>query len=132
MNPNKKILSRQSSIDTVGILASSICAIHCLLLPMILSMSAFGGFVFLNNPVLENIFLATSAFVAIGSLLTSYIRHHRKFTAIGILLFGFLFIGLSRFVAGFNESLLTSSGAAMVALAHYVNFRLCKNVHQHP
>lgn len=112
--------------------ASSVCTIHCLLLPVILSMSAFSSFVFLSDPVLENIFLAVSSLVAVSSLLPAYIRHHRKFTAIGILLFGFLFIGLSRFVDGFPEALLTSSGAATVALAHYVNFRLCKNEHQHP
>jgi hypothetical protein len=94
-------------------------------------MSAFSGFVLLNNPVLENVFLGISVLMGTGSLFPAYIRHHHKFTAIGILLFGFLLIGLSRFIIGFNESLLTSSGATMVSLAHYINFRLCKNAHQH-
>lgn len=132
MSSNKRIVSRQSSIDVVGIIASTVCAMHCLLLPVILSMSAFSGFMLVNHPILENVFIGGSVVVSTSSLLPAYSRHHHKFTAIIILLFGFLLIGLGRFVTGFDESLLTSSGALMVTLAHYVNFKLCKNTHQHP
>jgi hypothetical protein len=92
-----------------------------------MSISAFSGFVFLDDPVLENIVLFVSAVLGVASLFPSYFRHHRKPTAIGILLFGFFLIGLGRFMVNVNESVLVSSGAASVASAHFLNFKLCKS-----
>ena len=113
-------------LDKTGMWTSAICAVHCLMLPALLSFSAFSGLAFLEDPVFENTILIFSALIATSSLFPSFFKHHRNVTAIGVLLIGFLLIGLSRFIVKVNESTLTSSGAAIVASAHFINFRLCK------
>lgn len=123
MNP------RQYLLDKTGMWASALCAIHCIAIPALVSISAFGSWAFLHNENLENFALAASAVLAISSLVPSYARHHQKIAPILILLSGFLLIGLSRFMVDINESAFASSGAVLVALAHYFNYRLCKKFH---
>lgn len=126
-NSNMKLFYDKSAVDTARMWTSSLCAVHCLLLPAFLSLSVFRGFVFLNDPLLENVIIIISAALGEGSLFPSYFRHHRKLTAIGILLFGFLLMRLSRFMVNTNEPVLTSSGAILVASARYLNFKLYKS-----
>lgn len=92
-------------------------------------MSAFGSWSVLHDERIENVVLTLSVAVAVTSLVPSFVRHHRKVLPIVILLAGFLLIGLSRFMVNVNESVLASSGAALVASAHFFNYRFCKRFH---
>ena len=118
--------SRQVILDRAGILTSMLCAVHCMIVPMLISISAFSSWAFLNDERIENVVLLLSAIIALWSLLPSYLKVHRKVTPVVILLSGFLLIGLSRFMVNVNESVLASSGAALVASAHFFNYRFCK------
>ena len=119
--------SRQVILDRAGILTSMLCAVHCMIVPMLISISAFSSWAFLNDERIENVVLLLSAIIALWSLLPSYLKVHRKVTPVVILLSGFLLIGLSRFMVNVNESVLASSGAALVASAHFFNYHFCKN-----
>jgi len=113
-------------MDSTGIIASALCAVHCALLPVLLSISAFSGLAFLDNPLLERIFLCGSMALGISSLLPGYFRYHRKVTAIGILLFGFLCIALSVITHHvIAEVIFVTLGAMMIALAHFLNRKMC-------
>jgi hypothetical protein len=125
VNRDKKISSLSYLLDKAGMWTSAICAIHCIALPMLITASAFSGLVFLNDPRIENSILAGSVLIGTGSLFPSYF-HHRKIFPLLVLLFGFLLIGLSRFMVNDNESVLVASGAASVASAHFLNFRFCR------
>ena len=92
-------------------------------------MSAFSSWTFLHDESIENVVLMISGVIAVISLVPSYVRHHRKLIPIVILLAGFFLIGLSRFAAEVNESVFASSGAALVASAHFLNYRFCKKAH---
>jgi len=121
----KTILS-QRSLDAVGFWASACCSVHCLALPILLSLSAFSHFAFLNQPYVETSMIALSVFIGIGSMVPSYFRYHRKFSALYLLSVGFSLIALSRIVdTEVWEIILTSAGAALVATAHISNHRLC-------
>lgn len=122
-----KTIFNQRSLDAIGFWTSAGCAVHCLLLPLLLSVSVFRSVAFLNQPYLEETILALSVFLGLGSMLPSYFRSHKKFSALYILGVGFALIGLSRIVGlGIGEMVLTSAGAALVATAHISNHRLCK------
>jgi hypothetical protein len=127
VNRNKKFFFNQPATDAAGIWISGICAVHCLLLPGLLSITSFSGLVLITDPLIENGVLIVSALLGISSLLFSYFRHHGKGTAITVLMLGVLLIAVSRFIEGVNEQALASSGAALVAVAHFVNARLCKH-----
>jgi hypothetical protein len=121
--------SRQYFLDKAGIVTSALCAVHCIAIPIIISMSAFSSWAFLHDERIENVVLILSCIIAVFSLVPSYLKHHRKLTPIVILLFGFLLIGLSRILVEVNESVFSSSGATLVASAHFLNYRLCKKSH---
>jgi hypothetical protein len=121
----------QLSLDVTGFWVSVLCALHCVAVPILLSFAAFGSWAVLEEPSIEYTVLGISTVLGVGSLLTSYFRHHRKLTAIGILIAGFTFIAISRQTdKEILEGMLTATGASLVAWSHVVNFRLCKNYHQ--
>ena len=121
--------SRQYLLDKTGMWTSALCAVHCIALPVLISMSAFSSWAFLHDERVENVVLALSAAIAVTSLGPSYVRHHRKILPIVILLSGFFLIGVSRFWIDVSESIFASSGAALVAAAHVLNHRYCKKFH---
>lgn len=123
----KTFLAKVSVVDIVGFWTSAACALHCLILPLLLTMGASSGLAFLDQPYVEGSIIALSVLFGLSSMLPSYFRHHRKFSALCFLFLGFALIGLSR-IAAFEawEIMLTSSGAALVASAHIINYRLRK------
>jgi hypothetical protein len=123
-----RIFFRQPLIDIAGICVSALCAIHCTVLPLVLTISAFNGFLFLDDPKLESMVLVASAIIGTLSLLASYLRYHRKFSAIGILLLGFVLIALGRVTGNpLTESIVTPLGAITIAIAHFSNIKLCRS-----
>lgn len=120
----------QPNLDTTGFWASLICAVHCVVVPMLLSFSVFGALPFLESKAIEYGILGISCIVGCSSLLPSYFRHHRKLNALLFLLTGFGMIVLGQFIdRGFYEVILTSLGAFSIALAHFINYKLCKKYH---
>jgi len=120
-------------MDAFGFTASILCAIHCMAVPILLTVSAWGWLEILNDPSIEMSVVVTSALLAIISIIPSYFRHHRNVKAIVLVASGFLLIGIGRLETGrIPEVLLTSVGAAVVGSAHYVNWRLYRNciIHQ--
>jgi hypothetical protein len=127
---SRKVMFSQNILDKTGMLASGLCAVHCLVLPVFLSFSAFSGISFLNDPLLENSVLVISFVLGAVSFLPSYFKHHRKMTAIIFFLLGFLLIAFSRVViSNVNEAMLTGTGALVITFAHYGNYKLCKRAH---
>lgn len=124
-----RITSRQYLLDKTGMWTSALCAIHCMAVPALVSMSAFSHWTFLQNEHLESAALAIGAVLAISSLLPTYIKHHKNLLPIVVLLAGFILLALSRFVVNVSESIMTSSGAMLVASAHFLNYRFCKKCH---
>lgn len=126
MNPDKRIATITLLLDKAGMWTSILCAFHCLVLPMIVTLSAFSGLVVFSSPAAENIIFGVSVLLGTGSLFPSYFKHHRNIYPVLVLLSGFFFIGLSRFTVNVDESVLVSLGATLVASAHFFNYRLCK------
>lgn len=122
------MISKQYLLDKTGMWTSAICAVHCIVVPVVISFSAFSGWGFLHSESTENVVLTIAIFIAVGSLVPSYIKHHRKVLPILILLLGFFLIAMSRLLVEAHESIMVSSGAALVATAHFSNFRYCKKL----
>ncbi|WP_188459881.1 MerC family mercury resistance protein [Marivirga lumbricoides] len=111
-------------LDIFGILASLLCAIHCLALPILLSISSLAFLDFLANPWIEYSVIIISILIAFYSLLPAY-KQHRKITPLIIVLTGFLLIAIGQsefFIV--PEFTFTSGGAICIALAHSINWRI--------
>ncbi len=114
-------------LDFIGFGASLLCALHCAALPLLLSLAPLAGLQVLENPKIEYAIILTSFFIASLSLGHGYFRLHSKILGLTILLLGFFAIGSAHFlVPEYYETMLTTAGAILVAMAHVVNWKHIK------
>ena len=121
----KKYFS-QELVDNTGACLSFACAIHCMAMPLLVTILPLIGLSFLATERAE-LFLITGAIaLAIGSLAWG-VRHHRSWRAFLILIVALAFIATSRTaVEGSFEVVFYSIGGILLASAHLVNRHLCK------
>ncbi|WP_129713838.1 MerC domain-containing protein [Pedobacter sp. SYP-B3415] len=111
--------------DRLGITASGLCAIHCAVLPFVVSTLPFWGLAFLAHPVFEGTMIIISLMLGLGSIGHSYRFHHRRLGPLFLLAAGFLFILLGHLVEiEWLESILVPSGGVVIACAHLINLRM--------
>jgi len=118
----------QFSWDATGFWVSIICGLHCIAMPVLISIAAI-SLTASQHTSIEYSILGLSSVLGIGSLLPSFFRHHRNIMPVAILLIGFLSIALGHFLIENFESFSTAIGASLIACAHVVNFRMCKKSH---
>ena len=121
----KKYLS-QEFVDNTGACLSFACAIHCIAMPLLITVLPLIGLGFLANERAELVLITVAIVLAIGSLAWG-IRHHRRWRAFLILIVALVFIATARTaVEGTFEVVFYSIGAIVLASAHLVNRHLCK------
>lgn len=112
------------SLDFIGITASLLCAVHCLLIPVFFTVSAFAQLGWLADPLVEFAFIGIGLLVAAWSLTTGYLAQHGRLFPVLIGLSGFLFLLFGRFLPGAWEHVTTPLGGILIATAHWINWRL--------
>jgi hypothetical protein len=114
-----------SRLDRIGIVASTLCAIHCAGSALLVGASALVGF--LRDERTELGFVGASLAVAGSSLLPGFFRHRARAP---LALFGpaAALLAAARLLEweGFVESALSLSGAAILVGAHVANLRACR------
>lgn len=115
-------------LDFIGFSASLLCAIHCISLPIILSLSTLGGLAWLENEAIELSFIACSVIVASWSLFHSYFRVHSRKEALLIAFTGFSIIIISHVFFPSLEPILMMFAGISIAWAHWLNWRLVNQV----
>ena len=112
--------------DTTGACLSVACAVHCLAMPLLVTVLPLIGLGFLANESAELVLITGAIVLAIGSLAWG-VRHHRSWRAFLILIVALAFIATARTaVEGTFEVVFYSIGAILLASAHLVNRYLCK------
>jgi len=128
---------KRVSLDTVGIGASMACAVHCAILPLLITVLPLLGSNILENEKLEYGLLSFSFLIGCWSLGRGYFRHHRRITPLLIFTAGFALLlgGHFSIAGGYWEPAVIFIGAAGVTGAHILNIRRCKQCtvqqHQH-
>lgn len=116
------LLSIRDRLDGVGVLLSGLCAVHCVLGLIFVTVLGLGGEVLLS-PSIHRVGLAFAVAIGAFTLGLSAIRHGRR----GPLIIGAAGITLMTaglFVShGANEAFLTIPGVLLVATAHIRNLR---------
>lgn len=121
----------QNPFDKAAIALSALCALHCLALPIVASTLPLVSTWNLEGEVVHQSLLF---FVIPTSILALYLgcRKHRSYWLSLPLSLGFflmvtaVFLGHS-FLGEAGEKALTLAGAAMLAVGHWLNYRLCLN-----
>lgn len=115
-------LSIRDRLDRAGILLSGLCALHCLLGIVLVSVLGLGGEALLS-PAIHEVGLALAIVVGVLTLGLGVLRHGQT----GPLLIGAGGIVLMASALGVGhglpEALLTVAGVALVATAHIRNLR---------
>jgi hypothetical protein len=113
------------NLDRLGFTASTLCAIHCALLPIFITALPLLGLEFLANEWVELSMIVVSALLGTLSLSLSYRKQHRKLLPFLVLLTGFVLIATGHFCGiAALEPILIPFGGLIVAASHVVNWRL--------
>jgi hypothetical protein len=119
------------SADRLGIWASALCVVHCIVTPVLLSMSVvFSRLIPGEERTHRTLAVGIAALGAIA-LINGYRRHGRRrvFAMMGAGLV-FIFVGAfygSRMPAHIDEVLVTMTGSVLMIAAHRMNHTFCKS-----
>ncbi len=107
-------------LDFLGFVASFICAIHCAIGPLLLTLGMLGGLSWISDPIFELGFLVTSLTIAAFTLVNGYRK--QTIDRLGLILFtsGFSLLLLSSLLPHVHgvELVFAVFGGLTVASAH--------------
>jgi uncharacterized membrane protein YoaK (UPF0700 family) len=115
--------------DAFGIAASVACAIHCAVLPLILSSLPLFGINIIENQGFEFIMIALAFIVGVYSLYHGRKKHHHSFYPMLLFAAGISLLFIKSMLHSHNL-MLQLPAVSLVVIAHYVNYKLCR-VHNH-
>ena len=108
----------------MGIATSMACAIHCALLPVILTSLPVFGINIIHNSFFEWGMIGLAFLVGSYSLFHGYVKHHRSFIPVLVFFTGFVFLVLKQFYPPLEYLFLTIA-VTLIISAHFYNYRLC-------
>lgn len=120
-------LSKQKRLDKAGMWITTLCAIHCLLLPLILPLLALAGLAFIGEDLLENTILGLSVVVGLWSLVGGA-RKHGEWRLLIPLLAGALIYSQRDILGHLGEPFIILVGASLIIYAHWSNLQRSRKV----
>jgi len=113
--------------DKIGISASLICVVHCILLPIFFSALPFFGIEILENPAIEMITIGISFMAGSWALINGYRQYHKNWLLI-LFIIGILLLIVSNTIVTKRslEIALKSVAAAAIVTAHAYNWKFSK------
>ena len=111
--------------DALGVGTSLACAIHCALLPVVLSSLPVFGINIIHNLYVEWGMIALAFVVGSYYLFHGYIKHHRSIKPVLIFSLGFIFLILKQFFTQYEIPFLILA-VVLIISAHFYNFGLCQ------
>jgi uncharacterized membrane protein YoaK (UPF0700 family) len=115
--------------DAFGIAASVACAIHCAVLPLILSSLPLFGINIIENQGFEFIMIALAFIVGVYSLYHGRKKHHHSYYPMLLFAAGISLLFIKSMLHSHSLMLLLPA-VSLVVIAHYLNYKLCR-VHNH-
>jgi O-antigen/teichoic acid export membrane protein len=113
-----------SKLDNIGMTASTLCAIHCALVPVFITSLPLLGLGFLANPWVEWSMIILAFIIGVSSIGSSYFRIHNRVLPLVLLTIGFAIIILGHiFITGWIEGIIVPLGGFTIATAHFINYK---------
>ena len=110
--------------DIIGIATSVACAIHCALLPLLMTSLPLFGINIIHNRAFEWGMIALAFSVGSYSLFHGFIKHHHSLLPVLMFSAGFVLLILKQFFHPVEYWFLTPA-VILIISAHYYNYRLC-------
>jgi uncharacterized membrane protein YoaK (UPF0700 family) len=115
--------------DAFGIAASVACAIHCAVLPLLLSSLPLFGINIIENQGFEFLMIALAFVVGVYSLYHGRKKHHHSYYPMVLFAAGISLLFIKSILHSHSLMLLLPA-VSLVVIAHYLNYKLCR-VHNH-
>jgi len=117
--------------DQIGIWASGLCMVHCLLTPIVLSLSAVSAHFLPSEERTHRVLAVSIAFVGALALVKGYRRHKKRriplLMAIGLaFIFGGAWYG-DHLPSHATEVAITLIGSGFMIAAHRINHTFCRD-----
>lgn len=116
-----------NNLDKTGMWVTALCAVHCLLLPVILPMLSLIGLSFIGAETLEKTILGLSLLMGTVALSIGT-RQHSRWYPIGLLIVGGLIYSQKDYLGELGEPVIILVGAALIIGAHWINLRLLRTM----
>ena len=126
-----------SRLDRFGMTASTICAIHCAIVPVLITTLPLIGLGFLANPWVEWGMIILALILGTSSIGVSYFKLHHRILPILMLMSGFILIAIGHLFVSWLEAIIVPIGGLTIAAAHFLNNKyagVCRvegHVHKH-
>jgi hypothetical protein len=120
------------SLDTLGITASTICIIHCMAMPFIITLLPVLGWQFLEGKTAHRVLAAFVLTFALTAVVPGYLKHKRRDVLVSMLV-GLGFVLYATFAPGavlpeWLELPLITTGNLILVATHWRNrgLSVCK------
>ena len=110
--------------DGLGIATSLACAIHCIVLPLVLTSLPLFGINIIHNLYFEWGMILLAFSVGVYSLVHGYKTHHRNGLPVLLFTAGFILLITKQFFLA-QEGIFVIPAVIFIISAHYYNYRLC-------
>ena len=114
--------------DRAGMIASSACAVHCTLLPLVAAALPLFGLRTLLDGRVEWMMLGVTALIGLAGHIRAFRRDHRHVAPGLIFAAGFLLVCATRllFEGHWAGPIPAGAGGLLAAASHWANVRLCR------
>lgn len=122
--------TKQERLDSIAVVLSGICMLHCLALPLLLTLFPLLNVSLLSETVFHLIMLVVILPISVVALTIGCRQHKDRLTLIlgvmGLSILTIMAFG-GHFLFGLTgERLVTSLGGLILASAHIQNYRCCR------
>jgi len=113
--------------DRTGILIASVCFVHCVAGPVLLSLAGFASLTGISER-LEPLFLLGSLAMGVATLIPGYRRHHGRRSCLIMFCTGVICLFLRHRIPSnvAMESIGAGIGVCFIAGAHWLNLRFSR------
>ena len=115
--------------DAMGMGASIACAIHCAILPLVLTSLPVFGINIINNNGFEYFMILLAFAVGCYALWHGYRKHHGNYLPFLLFSIGMMLLVAKQKWHDYELWILPFAVTAIVT-AHFVNYRFCKRSNQ--
>lgn len=115
--------------DVVGVATSVACAIHCAILPLMLTTLPIFGMNIIHNEAFEYFMIFLAFAVGLYSLWHGYRKHHHSILPLAIFFAGIMMLIAKQLWHNY-QLLILPFAVILIIAAHLLNYRSCR-VHNH-
>lgn len=115
---------KRSNLDLMGMVTSIACAIHCAILPLIITSLPVFGINIINNSLFEWMMIGIAFTVGCLALTHGFRRHHKDRKPLLLFTAGCIFLVVKQVFYKY-EFLFLAPAVFLILYAHVLNFRYC-------